>query len=193
MGDVFSGAYTDGDNSEVVATDTMKNFIHRESLAFRGSTLEGWLFFLGSRFLETYPQMERLRVSGEELRFDAQPVPAAGRWLRAQRHALPPAARRPRRRDAGAGSDRRRLGGADRPARGPGRPGAHQGHRLVLRGLRPRRVHDAARAPRPDAVHLHRHLLALRRPVHRGQPRSGALRRPGSRSRTWPRWCSTSS
>ncbi len=75
MGDAFTAAYTEGDNSNVVATDTMKNFIHRESLAFRGSTLEGWLFFLGSRFLETYPQMERLRVSGEELRFDAQPVP----------------------------------------------------------------------------------------------------------------------
>ena len=78
MGDVFTAAYTEGDNSQVVATDTMKNFIHRESLAFTGSTLEGWLFYLGSRFLNTYPQMERLRVSGEELRFDAQPVPAAG-------------------------------------------------------------------------------------------------------------------
>jgi urate oxidase / 2-oxo-4-hydroxy-4-carboxy-5-ureidoimidazoline decarboxylase len=75
-GDVFVRAYTHGDNSDVVATDTMKNFIHRESLAFRGSTLEGWLFFLGGRFLETYPQMEKLRVSGEELRFDAQPVPS---------------------------------------------------------------------------------------------------------------------
>jgi urate oxidase / 2-oxo-4-hydroxy-4-carboxy-5-ureidoimidazoline decarboxylase len=54
----------------------MKNFIHRESLAFDGSTLEGWLFFLGRRFLETYPQMERLSVAAEELRFDAAPVPA---------------------------------------------------------------------------------------------------------------------
>ncbi len=75
MGDAFTDAYTQGDNSNVVATDTMKNFIHRESLAFRGSTLEGWLLFLGRRFLDTYPQMERLRVSGEELRFDAQVVP----------------------------------------------------------------------------------------------------------------------
>lgn len=75
MGDAFTAAYTEGDNRNVVATDTMKNFIHRESLAFRGSTLEGWLWFLGSRFLETYPHMERLRVSGEELRFDPQPVP----------------------------------------------------------------------------------------------------------------------
>jgi urate oxidase len=78
MGEAFSAAYTVGDNSNVVATDTMKNFIHRESLAFDGATLEGWLFFLGSRFLETYPQMERLRVSAEELRLDAAPVPADG-------------------------------------------------------------------------------------------------------------------
>jgi urate oxidase len=78
MGEAFTEAYTEGDNTNVVATDTMKNFIHRESLAFEGSTLEGWLFFLGSRFLDTYAQMERLRVSGEEIRFDAAQVPAAG-------------------------------------------------------------------------------------------------------------------
>ena len=77
MGEAFTEAYTKGDNTNVVATDTMKNFIHRESLDFEGSTLEGWLFFIGSRFLETYAQMERLRVSGEEIRFDAAQVPAA--------------------------------------------------------------------------------------------------------------------
>ena len=78
MGEVFTEAYTKGDNTNVVATDTMKNFIHRESLEFAGSTLEGWLYFLGRRFLETYSQMERLRVSGEEIRFDAARVPGAG-------------------------------------------------------------------------------------------------------------------
>jgi urate oxidase len=76
MGEAFTRAYTHGDNANVVATDTMKNFIHRESLAFDGTTLEGWLFFLGRRFLETYEPMERLRVSGEEIRFDAAMVPA---------------------------------------------------------------------------------------------------------------------
>lgn len=75
MGKSFLAAYTEGDNSNVVATDTMKNFIHRQSLAFEGSTLEGWLFFLGRRFLETYPQMERLRVGGVELPFEAARVP----------------------------------------------------------------------------------------------------------------------
>jgi urate oxidase len=75
MGEAFTEAYTVGDNRNVVATDTMKNFIHRQSLAFDGATLEGWLSFLGERFLETYPQMERLRVSGEEIRFDPALVP----------------------------------------------------------------------------------------------------------------------
>ncbi|MEA2621122.1 MAG: urate oxidase / 2-oxo-4-hydroxy-4-carboxy-5-ureidoimidazoline decarboxylase [Chloroflexota bacterium] len=76
MGDSFLAAYTEGDNSNVVATDTMKNFIHRQSLAFTGATLEGWLFFLGEKFLETYPQMERLRVSGQELSFEPARVPS---------------------------------------------------------------------------------------------------------------------
>jgi urate oxidase len=77
MGEAFTEAYTVGDNRNVVATDTMKNFIHRLSLEFEGSTLEGWLYFLGQRFVETYPQMERLRVSGEEIRFDPAPVPTS--------------------------------------------------------------------------------------------------------------------
>jgi urate oxidase len=76
LGTAFMAAYTEGDNRLVVATDTMKNFIHRESLAFGGSTLEEWLEFIGRRFLETYPHMERLRVSGVEIPVDAALVPA---------------------------------------------------------------------------------------------------------------------
>jgi urate oxidase len=76
LGESFLAAYTEGDNTNVVATDTMKNFIHRQSFEFTGSTLEGWLHFLGSRFLETYPQMSRLRVSGVELPFEAAVVPS---------------------------------------------------------------------------------------------------------------------
>ncbi len=53
LGTAFMAAYTEGDNRLVVATDTMKNFIHRESLVFNGATLEEWLFFIGRRFLET--------------------------------------------------------------------------------------------------------------------------------------------
>lgn len=76
LGGAFLAAYTEGDNRMVVATDTMKNFIHRESMGFMGSTLEGWLLFIGRRFLETYPHMERLRLDGREATFDAARVPA---------------------------------------------------------------------------------------------------------------------
>jgi len=77
LGTAFVSAYTEGDNRLVVATDTMKNFIHRESLAFAGSTLEEWLEFIGRRFLDTYPHMERLRVRGTEIPFEPALVPAA--------------------------------------------------------------------------------------------------------------------
>jgi urate oxidase len=78
LGTAFMAAYTEGDNRMVVATDTMKNFIHRESLAFDGATLEEWLLFVGRRFLETYPHMERLRVSGVEIPFEPAVLPAGG-------------------------------------------------------------------------------------------------------------------
>ena len=75
FGENFLPSYTQGDNSMVVATDTMKNFILRQSLAFEGSTLEGLLEHLGSQFLTTYPQMERLQMTGRELPFTAAQVP----------------------------------------------------------------------------------------------------------------------
>jgi len=70
LGENFEAAYTEGDNSNVVATDTMKNFILRESLAYDGGTLEGLLLHLGRGFLATYPVMEAVRMSGRENRFD---------------------------------------------------------------------------------------------------------------------------
>jgi urate oxidase len=78
FGDNFVPAYTKGDNSNVVATDTMKNFIHRMAVEFPGATLEGLLEFLGRRFLETYPQMESVRMKGRELPFIPATVPAVG-------------------------------------------------------------------------------------------------------------------
>jgi urate oxidase len=80
FGENFLPSYTEGDNSMVVATDTMKNFILRQSLAFDGSTLEGLLEHLGQQFLATYPQMERLRMTGRELPFTAAQVPQGGQF-----------------------------------------------------------------------------------------------------------------
>jgi urate oxidase len=70
LGENFLPAYTEGDNANVVATDTMKNFILRESLGYDGASLEGLLKHLAQRFLDTYPVMESVRMSAKELRFD---------------------------------------------------------------------------------------------------------------------------
>jgi urate oxidase len=75
IGNNFLPAYTQGDNSNVVATDSMKNFILRQALTFSGATQEEFLAMLGRQFLQTYPQMERLRLTARELPFTAVPVP----------------------------------------------------------------------------------------------------------------------
>jgi urate oxidase len=75
FGDHFLPAYTEGDNRMVVATDSMKNFVLRQALAYEGTTHEGFLVFLGRGFLETYPEMKTIRVSCEEIPFHAAQVP----------------------------------------------------------------------------------------------------------------------
>jgi urate oxidase len=70
FGENFLPAYTKGDNSAVVATDSMKNFILRHGLSYDGATLEGFLAELGRGFVETYDDMTALHLSGRELRFD---------------------------------------------------------------------------------------------------------------------------
>ena len=77
FGDEFLPAYTHGDNTMLVATDSMKNFIIRESLAYTGATMEGLLHFLGVGFASTYPQMHTLTVTGREIPFAAVVVPGA--------------------------------------------------------------------------------------------------------------------
>jgi urate oxidase len=75
FGTNFLPAYTQGDNRNVVATDSMKNFILRQAVTFTGATLEDFLIQLGEQFLHTYPQMERLRLTGRELPFVPASVP----------------------------------------------------------------------------------------------------------------------
>ncbi len=77
FGQNFLPAYTHGDNSMIVATDTMKNFILRQALAFRGATLEAFLTQLGQQFLTTYPTMEQLELTGRELAFPPVSVVSA--------------------------------------------------------------------------------------------------------------------
>ena len=71
FGERFLAAYTEGDNSQVVATDTMKNFVYAVAAEYAGSTLLGLTAFLGRRLLETYPAMETIRVTAREVPLDA--------------------------------------------------------------------------------------------------------------------------
>lgn len=70
-GSNFVAAYTEGDNSNIIATDSMKNFVLQHALTFAGSTLEGFLHVLGHAFLTTYAHIERIRLTGRELAFTA--------------------------------------------------------------------------------------------------------------------------
>jgi urate oxidase/2-oxo-4-hydroxy-4-carboxy-5-ureidoimidazoline decarboxylase len=73
-GDAFWQTYTIGDNTGLVATDSMKNFIQRETMNFPGDGLEWYCMFLASKFLDRYPQAEGAQVSATEIPYS----PVAG-------------------------------------------------------------------------------------------------------------------
>jgi urate oxidase / 2-oxo-4-hydroxy-4-carboxy-5-ureidoimidazoline decarboxylase len=73
FGKRFLAAYTEGDNREVVATDTMKNFVYAMVAEYSGRSLPGLCAFLGRSFLETSPVMEAVRVTAREVPLDAAP------------------------------------------------------------------------------------------------------------------------
>ena len=69
-GDAFWPTYTTGDNTDLVATDSMKNFVQRETLNYPGDGFEGLIHFLGTKFLEKYPQAEGIELMIEEVPFE---------------------------------------------------------------------------------------------------------------------------
>lgn len=77
-GDAFLPSFTEGDNSMVVATDSMKNFILRHTADFEGTTMEGYLYFIACKFLGTYTHMSSIEISADRLPFDMLQVPGAG-------------------------------------------------------------------------------------------------------------------
>ena len=66
-GDAFWQTYTTGDNTGLVATDSMKNFIQRETMNFPGDDLESYCRFLAEKFLDTYPQAEGAQLTATEI------------------------------------------------------------------------------------------------------------------------------
>jgi urate oxidase / 2-oxo-4-hydroxy-4-carboxy-5-ureidoimidazoline decarboxylase len=68
--EVFVPSYTEGDNSLVVATDSMKNFIHKVALDFPDETLEDLLHAIASTFLERYEHVQSVNLTAMELAFE---------------------------------------------------------------------------------------------------------------------------
>jgi urate oxidase/2-oxo-4-hydroxy-4-carboxy-5-ureidoimidazoline decarboxylase len=66
-GDVFWPTYTTGNNSALVATDSMKNFIQRETMNYPGYDLENYSRFLAEKFVKTYPHIEGIQITATEV------------------------------------------------------------------------------------------------------------------------------
>jgi urate oxidase / 2-oxo-4-hydroxy-4-carboxy-5-ureidoimidazoline decarboxylase len=71
----FLSTFTEGDNHLLVATDSMKNFIHRHAAKYDGTTMDGFLEFVCQCFLDTYPQISSVEMTGEEIVFEPVFVP----------------------------------------------------------------------------------------------------------------------
>jgi urate oxidase / 2-oxo-4-hydroxy-4-carboxy-5-ureidoimidazoline decarboxylase len=72
-GDAFWSTYTTGDNTGLIATDSMKNFVQREVLNYQGADLEDCCRFLGAKFLDLYPQVEGVQMSAIEIPYAGLP------------------------------------------------------------------------------------------------------------------------
>lgn len=80
-GEALLTSFTEGDNRQVVATDSMKNFILRQSALFGGSTTEGLLAYLAERFLAVYPHIDCVELSADRIPFEPLAVPGPGGFM----------------------------------------------------------------------------------------------------------------
>lgn len=69
-GEAFFSSFSEGDNSKVIATDSMKNFILRHAGSYEGSTMEGFLEYISARFYETYSHIDGIVVSAVQKLFN---------------------------------------------------------------------------------------------------------------------------
>jgi urate oxidase len=81
-GEAFLPSFTDGDNSMVVATDSMKNLILRHAADFTGDTAEGFLKFISDAFYAKYPHIARIKLSGDRIPFLPLDVPGPDGGMR---------------------------------------------------------------------------------------------------------------
>lgn len=77
-GEAFLTSFTEGDNSLVVATDSMKNFILHHAGEYEGSTMEGFLAYVSAAFLDTYDHISQVEMQGKQFPFEAAIVGGDG-------------------------------------------------------------------------------------------------------------------
>ncbi|MGO4544042.1 factor-independent urate hydroxylase [Paenibacillus sp. 2TAB23] len=82
--EVLLSSFTEGDNTQVVATDSMKNFILRQTAQYGGSTTEGLLAFISERFMERYPHIDAIEIQADRLPFSAVTVADDSGWSDSQ-------------------------------------------------------------------------------------------------------------
>lgn len=82
--EVLLTSFTEGDNKQVVATDSMKNFILRQTANYEGSTTEGLLAFISDRFFERYPHIDAIEISADRLPFSSVTVGEGNGWSESQ-------------------------------------------------------------------------------------------------------------
>lgn len=73
-GETLLTSFTEGDNSLVVATDSMKNFILRNTANYQGSTTEGLLSDLAKQFFARYAHIDQIELSGQRIPFETLQV-----------------------------------------------------------------------------------------------------------------------
>jgi len=69
-GQTLLPSFTEGDNSLVVATDSMKNFVQRHLGSYEGATIEGFVQYVAEEFLKKYDHIDTIKIIGEEVPFE---------------------------------------------------------------------------------------------------------------------------
>ena len=143
-GDAFWPTYTTGDNTGLVATDSMKNFIQRETLNFAGSAWRS----IAASWARSFSPLIRKRKARRSRRWKS-PMRGGRQSVRARGSG---ARLRP------AGDRARRPGGS---ALGNRRLSSAAAGRQRLPGIHPRSIHHAARVEGPAAAHVARSGVEL--------------------------------
>src|SRR5450755_4091328 len=62
----FETAHTEGDNSKILPTDTMKNTVYALARQNPGGTIEEFCLLLATHFLQRNPQLSRVQIDATE-------------------------------------------------------------------------------------------------------------------------------